>query len=202
MSNSITTLPIDQIQLGYVKKLYPELAGDDAAMTLYYRLQDDEPGGFDSYDDDAAVLWNVSRAPGGWAVKKYDLRTMRVSQTHGGFGPGGVVATLKDWGLPVDAVWTNTPVRTPDAERSSIVYLIGSPESRLVKIGRSDDVPRRLADIQRMSPVPLTVLWATPGGAELEARLHRRFAGHRRHGEWFDFGDDNPVQVVRREIGK
>jgi len=198
-----TTLPIDQIQLGYVKKLYPELDDDDAAMTLYYRLQDEEPGGFSFYDDAAAVFWEVfPDAANGWVVKKSDLRTMRLSKTHGGFRPGSVVATLKDWGLPVDALWTNNPSRPADNERSSVVYLIGSPDSRLVKIGRSDDVPQRLADIQRMSPVPLTVLWTTPGGAVLEARLHRRFAGHRAHGEWFDFRDNDPIETVRKEIRK
>jgi DNA-binding transcriptional ArsR family regulator len=78
------------------------------------------------------------------------------------------------------------------------VYLIGSEASTLVKIGRSIDVPGRLATLRAMSPVPLTLLWQTLGGAELEAALHRRFDARRAHGEWFDFPDGDAVgQVVR-----
>jgi hypothetical protein len=77
------------------------------------------------------------------------------------------------------------------------VYLIGSEASTLVKIGRSTDVPRRLADIQRMSPAKLAVLWQTEGGAGLETSLHRHFRAQRSHGEWFDFpAHDAAEQVV------
>lgn len=83
------------------------------------------------------------------------------------------------------------------------VYLIGCVENSLIKIGRSIDVPARLALIQRMSPVRLYVLWQAEGGVELESLLHRAFAGCRSHGEWFDFtGCDNPVQVVANIIDR
>lgn len=168
------------------------------AIELYYQLQEDELGSFAFFDHAALTLWDVAPAPGGWSITKTDLQTMRQSQTRGGFHPGAVLATLKDWGLPADAAWTPIPCSRP-AERLDQVYLIGSPASRLVKIGHSDDVPRRLADIQRMSPVPLSLLWQHPGGAELEARLHRVFAGRRAHGEWFDFGDDDPITTISKE---
>ncbi|MFI9465720.1 GIY-YIG nuclease family protein [Streptomyces xiamenensis] len=76
------------------------------------------------------------------------------------------------------------------------VYVIGTPGANTVKIGRSIDVARRLADIQRMSPVPLTVLWSTPGGHELETALHRHFRPYRSHGEWFTFHRD-PATLIR-----
>lgn len=76
------------------------------------------------------------------------------------------------------------------------VYVIGTPGRSTVKIGRSVDPKKRLADIQRMSPVPLEVLWSTPGGHELETALHRHFRAHRSHGEWFTFACD-PVGAVR-----
>lgn len=78
------------------------------------------------------------------------------------------------------------------------IYLIGSPASTLVKIGRSVDVQARLAALQAASPVRLTLLWQTLGGAELEAALHRWFDPRRAHGEWFDFPDGDVVtQVIR-----
>ncbi|MFF7023016.1 GIY-YIG nuclease family protein [Streptomyces klenkii] len=80
--------------------------------------------------------------------------------------------------------------------KAQCVYVIGTPGSSTVKVGRTTDLPRRLADIQRMSPVPLQVLWTHPGGPDLETNLHRQFSALRSHGEWFTFGGD-PVAAVR-----
>lgn len=79
------------------------------------------------------------------------------------------------------------------------VYVLGTPGSNIVKIGRSTDVQQRVADIQRMSPVPLEVLWTHPGGPRLEAGLHRLFADLRSHGEWFRF-DGDPVDSIRTAV--
>ncbi|UNZ20599.1 GIY-YIG nuclease family protein [Streptomyces sp. 891-h] len=81
------------------------------------------------------------------------------------------------------------------------VYVIGVPGSSTVKIGRSVDVQKRLKEIQRMSPVPLQVLWIHPGGHELETNLHRHFKARRSHGEWFTF-DDDPLEMVRRAVAE
>ncbi|WP_331728809.1 GIY-YIG nuclease family protein [Streptomyces canus] len=78
------------------------------------------------------------------------------------------------------------------------VYVIGGPGLPYVKIGTSGDPEARLRQLQSGSPVPLSVLWSTPGDTALERELHARFAAHRAHGEWFDLtplGD--PVSVVR-----
>lgn len=76
------------------------------------------------------------------------------------------------------------------------VYVIGPRGGSVVKIGRSVDPKKRVTEIQLMSPLPLDVLWSHSGG-HLEAKLHGRFAHLRTHGEWFDFGDDDPVEAVR-----
>ncbi|MFJ4808523.1 GIY-YIG nuclease family protein [Streptomyces longwoodensis] len=68
-----------------------------------------------------------------------------------------------------------------------VVYVLGTPGSNTVKIGRTTNLAKRVADIQRMSPVPPTALWHCPGGHELETRLHRHFSNLRSHGEWFTF---------------
>lgn len=80
--------------------------------------------------------------------------------------------------------------------RPEHVYLIGSPDSPLVKIGWSDNPERRLRDLQAGSPVPLQLLAVFDGGHVIEAELHCRFADRRMHGEWFDLGPD-PVEAVR-----
>ncbi|NUH42882.1 GIY-YIG nuclease family protein [Streptomyces samsunensis] len=82
---------------------------------------------------------------------------------------------------------------------SECVYVLGSPLSPLVKIGRSGNLGRRLADLQRMSPVPLTVLCTYVGGAVLETALHRHFKDLRTHGEWFAIEGD-PVAVTQAAV--
>jgi hypothetical protein len=79
---------------------------------------------------------------------------------------------------------------------NEVVYVLGTPGSNTVKIGRTTNLTKRLADIQRMSPVPLAALWHCPGNHELETRLHRQFANLRSHGEWFTFRRD-AVQLIR-----
>ena len=76
------------------------------------------------------------------------------------------------------------------------VYLIGSPVIRPVKIGVSNEPEARLEDLQTGSPVPLHLLWKTPGGQALESALHAYFEPYRSHGEWFDFGEENPAALV------
>jgi hypothetical protein len=81
-------------------------------------------------------------------------------------------------------------------EPTEFVYVMGSTGSQTVKIGRSVDPKRRLAQIQTMSPVPLELLALHVGDHEVETYLHRRFAIQRTHGEWFTFEDDPLKQVA------
>lgn len=76
------------------------------------------------------------------------------------------------------------------------VYLVGTRQARPVKIGVASVVEVRIAELQTGSPLPLYLIWKTRGGQSLERDLHQRFAPYRIHGEWFDFGDENPAAVV------
>jgi hypothetical protein len=77
------------------------------------------------------------------------------------------------------------------------LYVIGPPESGMAKVGRSQDVSQRLGQLIIGSPVPLVVRHVEPGLGPAETQVHQILADRRRHGEWFDFGSDNPRQVVR-----
>lgn len=72
--------------------------------------------------------------------------------------------------------------------RREYVYLMGSPDSPIVKIGRSNNTTRRLAQVQETVEKPLQVMWTHPGGKEMEYGLHQHFAQQRCHGEWFELG--------------
>lgn len=85
---------------------------------------------------------------------------------------------------------------SPDA----VVYLIKADESPLVKIGTSETAPERLYALQLSCPVELRILHTVPGTYELEKALHHEFRSRRRHGEWFDFSDVDPVEAVTRRL--
>jgi hypothetical protein len=81
-----------------------------------------------------------------------------------------------------------------------VVYVIGSPDFRYVKIGTTTKIDRRLVSLQGGCPVPLCVMWKTAGGRDLEQKLHSILRRFRTRGEWFDFGDRDAVEIVEREV--
>lgn len=82
------------------------------------------------------------------------------------------------------------------------VYVIGPRDSSVVKIGRAVNPGRRLATIQNAHPAKVEILWSTQGGAALEGRLHAEFDHLRSFGEWFDFGDTDPVDAIKEAVGR
>ncbi|MFJ6486308.1 GIY-YIG nuclease family protein [Streptomyces sp. NPDC091682] len=85
---------------------------------------------------------------------------------------------------------------SPAPGGDSYVYVIGSVESTRVKIGTSVNPKKRLKELQTGNPERLELRWCTSGGRELETMLHQAFAAHRVEGEWFDFGDVQPVGAI------
>ena len=56
-----------------------------------------------------------------------------------------------------------------------------------IKIGTSDNVPRRLRDLQVANPQKLELLCTLEGQGHLEQEFHRLFDYQKVRGEWFDF---------------
>ena len=69
------------------------------------------------------------------------------------------------------------------------VYFLYSPDTKLIKIGRSSDVFKRLRALSSQSSARLTVAAFFPCSNHVQAEnwLHTYFAAARKHGEWFDF---------------
>lgn len=64
-----------------------------------------------------------------------------------------------------------------------LVYFVS--DGTAVKIGRSLDVKRRVAQLQKANPRPVVLLGVFAGGAAAEAYFHGAFRLSRIHGEWF-----------------
>lgn len=75
--------------------------------------------------------------------------------------------------------------RGPQRERRGTIYFVRAGER--IKIGFSQDVPRRLAQLQLFFPDVLEVVLELPGTILLERELHRRFGDLNIRQEWFEF---------------
>lgn len=80
------------------------------------------------------------------------------------------------------------------------VYLMQPVDGGLVKIGHAKDPERRRKMIQRMSPLKLRLLATVPGGRWHESRLHRRYSGYRRWGEWFQLPEGVLKALVKEFV--
>lgn len=89
------------------------------------------------------------------------------------------------------------PANLPQRGQGNVVYVIGDGRSGVVKIGTTSSLKKRLNGLQTGSAYELKVLWSFGGDTALEEHLHRRFANKQMVGEWFDFGDANPVEAVQ-----
>ena len=78
-----------------------------------------------------------------------------------------------------------------------MIYFIECEVGGAIKIGRADNPERRLHALQIGTPHNRILVVAIPGGAGLEARLHRRFREGRIHGEWFRKRDGRPARTPR-----
>lgn len=68
----------------------------------------------------------------------------------------------------------------------AVIYFTQNSQDQAIKIGYSSDPIRRRAGLQSACSSKLILLGTIPGGLEHEGELHRRFAHHRLHGEWFN----------------
>jgi hypothetical protein len=86
-------------------------------------------------------------------------------------------------------------IKSPPPKRASAaytVYFVKAVTIGLVKIGKADCVRSRFRVLRTTSPDTLMLLGCivSDDGTALERDLHRQFAAHRSHGEWFKPSDE------------
>ena len=64
-----------------------------------------------------------------------------------------------------------------------MIYMIQSND--LVKIGHTNNVSRRLFELQTGNPYKLNLIFMGTGGADEEKELHKAYSKYRANGEWF-----------------
>lgn len=79
------------------------------------------------------------------------------------------------------------------------VYLLMSPATNLIKIGKSQRVRARLRSLMTGNPDERASAFAIPADNPdaLEARLHAEYADRRRCGEWFVISDCEAMRIVQ-----
>lgn len=94
-----------------------------------------------------------------------------------------ISASLAKHGISAE---TSEAPRSLRSVPSRWVYFIQGEDGGPIKIGVANNPTKRLAELQRTSPVRLEIIAKVPGDESDEKRLHMRFNDLRLHGEWFE----------------
>ena len=105
------------------------------------------------------------------------------------------LAAMLDKEIPKSAA-PDAPAPTSDG----YVYLLKS--GNFYKVGRSDNLERRVKEVRTALPEAVTLVHAikTDDPPGIEAYWHKRFAQHRRNGEWFSLGNAELAAFKRRKF--
>lgn len=96
------------------------------------------------------------------------------------------------------------------SSKSTVVYFIQGEDGGPIKIGRTDDLAKRIVGLETSRPDRLVTLGTFPGTLRDESEIHQRFADIRERGEWFQATPEllafikektgNAVTVTKRDI--
>lgn len=80
------------------------------------------------------------------------------------------------------------------------VYIVRAVGVNRIKVGVTDDLPRRLTELQAGCPVPLELVKAVEAGRDTEASIHGLMADFHCHNEWFIEDGALPIALRWAEI--
>jgi hypothetical protein len=100
------------------------------------------------------------------------------------------IASAKENGTPLRVSEYRRAGLTGYAKSFTNIYLVICKTTGAIKIGRADDVRKRLSTLQISNPGELAVLACFRAPAVFEGVLHAMFSSSRVRGEWFSLTDD------------
>lgn len=80
------------------------------------------------------------------------------------------------------------------------IYVIGTENGTAVKIGIAYDPIVRMKQLQTGNPNKLILMHTMIGTEAQEHYLHNHYKAYCLMGEWFDFGSNDPVEMVTKAI--
>jgi hypothetical protein len=155
-----------------LESVYGNVIPEDFTPTHWARIKGSKYTDFVSLDKPTAKGISFGYVPG-------------VEEARYAVIPGGKWQRLDRAGIIEHASVRYDPTWVPLHEREGVVYFIQSGKDGPIKIGWSQDVGRRMSELQVANALPLALLGVTPGTMETESEFHARFAHLRMKAEWF-----------------
>lgn len=168
-----------------LERLYPERVIDDFVPTHRVELVDGRTGEALRHD-------YVRLEPADERGVRFAL-TPDTRQPSYAVIPGGKWQNLDRHGVVRDTPILYRPDYVRPAERDGHVYFVQAGEDGPIKIGWSQDVPRRIAELQVANASRLRLVGMVRGRMQDEAATHERFAHLRLGAEWF--ADDPEIRA-------
>lgn len=70
--------------------------------------------------------------------------------------------------------------------KTTYIYFLYDRKSKMVKIGYSCNIQRRIKQLQTSNPNELELVYYVEGNRDTEYFFHKRFSEYRRRGEFFE----------------
>jgi hypothetical protein len=95
-----------------------------------------------------------------------------------------------------------------NAKRANVIGKINKYESKVyfikcneyIKIGKADNLPKRLKQLQTSNPYELSIIGAISGNLDIEKEAHSNFKHLHHKGEWFK-NDISIVNYIKEKCG-
>ena len=130
-----------------------------------------------------------------WYLFFIDKESMTEEYTRRPLYWNGILLALEEYGyrineldsFPCNAIHSPDVRKSKQARQSEGIYILQNENGGPIKIGQTDDVTARIAQLQTGNPYRLILRRYCPEmPCGTEAMLHRKYAQFNLHGEWFD----------------
>ena len=91
------------------------------------------------------------------------------------------------------------PIKTSSKKNKTLSWIYFLQCKNYIKIGRTNNILKRMIEIQGLNPFPLKLLLVLKGDSKKEASLHARFRKDRIRGEWFILSTQMKAYIIKNQ---